>query len=300
VRVDTGVRRGDEVSVHYDPMIAKLVVWDEDRPSALRRFRGALQAFEVAGVTTNISLLSAIASHAAFAAGQVDTGFIERHRSELIPEVQAVPGDMLILATLALLRREDPVATAVAASDPYSPWNIRSGWHINTDSMRTVYLKDRDARLQVMVHFNGEGYVIEVPGGKRRKATQVRLEGNTLSAHLDEAKVTATVVFAGRDLTLIHSGATWRLEIDDALELGAQHQGGSGRLTAPMPGAVVSVLVKQGDRVEKGQPLIVLEAMKMEHTIKATAAGRVSEIFFVVGQQVTDGAQLLTIEAEKA
>jgi 3-methylcrotonyl-CoA carboxylase alpha subunit len=299
VRVDTGVRSADEVSIHYDPMIAKLIVWDEDRLAALRRFKRALSDYEVAGVTTNISLLAAIAGHDAFASQQIDTGFIERHREALIPSPRPVPDEGLVLAALAILRREDAHTRQLASADPHSPWNTLGGWQLNADSSRALYIKDDGVLREVTVHFSRNDYEIEVPGGRRIRVAQLTLAGGILRAELDGVRVSARVVFLGRQLTLISAGHTWRLEIDDALEREAKQDSGSGRLTAPMPGAVVSILVKEGDRVVRDQPLIVLEAMKMEHTIKASAAGRVVKVHFAVGQQVNDGAQLLTIEAEE-
>src|SRR5690606_28066829 len=132
VRVDTGVRRGDEVSVHYDPLLAKLIVWDEDRSAALRRLRGALAEYEVAGVATNLPLLAAVAAHPAFAGAEIDTGFIERHRGELALSPAAASDEELALAALAVVLRRAAQAHR-PDPDPHSPWNAVNGWQLNAD-----------------------------------------------------------------------------------------------------------------------------------------------------------------------
>ena len=298
VRVDTGVRSGDEISVYYDPMIAKLIVWDEDRDAALRRLRGALAEYEVAGLTTNIGFLASIAAHPAFARCEIDTGFIERHRDDLAMSPQPVADEGLALAALAILLRGD-VDAAQRSLDPNSPWNALNGWQMNADNQRKLRIKDADSDREVLLHFRRDGYEVEVPGGRRLKAASVTLRDNVLEGVLDDARVHATAIFDGQQLTILSAGKTWRLELDDVMARVGKQEGSAGRLIAPMPGLVVAVLVAEGDKVVRDQPLIVLEAMKMEHTIKASGAGRVAKLHFAVGQQVTDGAELLTIEAEK-
>ena len=298
VRVDTGVRSGDEISVYYDPMIAKLIVWDEDRDAALRRLRGALAEYEVAGLTTNIGFLASIAAHPAFARCEIDTGFIEHHRDDLAMSPQPVADEGLALAALAILLRGD-VEAAQRSLDPNSPWNALNGWQMNADNQRKLRIKDADSDREVLLHFRRGGYEVEVPGGRRLKAASVTLRDNVLEGVLDDARVRATAIFDGQQLTILSAGKTWRLELDDVMARVGKQEGSAGRLIAPMPGLVVAVLVAEGDKVVRDQPLIVLEAMKMEHTIKASGAGRVAKLHFAVGQQVTDGAELLTIEAEK-
>jgi 3-methylcrotonyl-CoA carboxylase alpha subunit len=297
VRVDTGVRAGDEITVYYDPMIAKLIVWDEDRLAALRRLRRALADYEVAGVTTNIGFLATIAAHPAFAATQIDTGFIERHREDLAMSPVPVPDEGLALAALAILLRRDAEAHA-PSTDPHSPWNAVHGWRLNAENQHELRMKDRDTVRDVVLHFRRDEYEIEIPGGRRVRASNATLRDGALVATLDGARVRATAVFDRQFLTLLSEGRTWRLELDDPIARAGQQEGGSGRLTAPMPGVVVAVLVAPGQDVKRDEPLMLLEAMKMEHTIRAPAAGKVARIHFAAGDQVSDGAELLTLDID--
>lgn len=302
VRVDTGVRSGDEISVYYDPMIAKLIVWDEDRPSALRRLRHALAEYEIAGLTTNMGFLAAIASHPSFAACEIDTGFIDRHREKLIPAQARTPDEVLALAALAFLLRQSAEAhgSRRALADPYSPWYEVNGWHMNADSHYDLQLRDPNELHRVTLQFRSGGYEVVVLDGRKVKATHVSLDNNVLSATLDGVRCRATTIFQQRELTLFTDGCTWCVELDDPLARAEDQAGGSGRITAPMPGAVVAVLVEEAQAVERNQPLMVLEAMKMEHTLRAPSAGRVLKLRVARGDQVTEGAELVTLDSDSS
>ena len=302
VRVDTGVREGDSVTMYYDPMIAKLIVWDEDRDSALRRLRVALAEYEVVGVTTNVGFLGAIAGHPAFKAVEIDTGFIERHRADLLPPPAPVPDRALAAAALSVLlkRREEAQAALRARSDRYSPWLLANGWRLNEENHYDLRLMDGDTAREVTLHFRADGYEVAVDGGKPMPVTGVSLADGLLTATLGGMRTRATVVQQGLDITVLIDGAVSRLTLDDPSARAAEQEGGSGRLTAPMPGTVVRVLVEAGQSVEAGAPLMLLEAMKMEHTIKAPAAGTVSAVNFAAGDQVSEGVDLLVLDIAEA
>jgi 3-methylcrotonyl-CoA carboxylase alpha subunit len=299
VRVDTGVLQGDEVTAFYDPMIAKLIVWDEDRESALRRLRRALADYEVAGLVTNIGFLAAIAAHPAFAAFEVDTGFIERHRADLLKPAQAVPDSALAFAAAALLleREENAVRAAARSGDPYSPWHHTGGWRLNDDNHHDFRLMDGDQQQLVTVHFRSDGWEVDLPAGSVPVRGAVR-DGRRITAELGGERRSASVVVQGLDITVLLDGASWRLKLDDPSAKAADQDGG-GSLTAPMTGRVVQVLVAAGDHVERGQPLMVVEAMKMEHTVSAPADGTVIEVLYGIGDQVADSAELLTFDADE-
>jgi 3-methylcrotonyl-CoA carboxylase alpha subunit len=171
---------------------------------------------------------------------------------------------------------------------------------LNADNQHQIRLVDGEEVREVVLHFRRGGYEIDLPGGRRLQASRVSLEDGALSAVIDGVRIHARAVFDGASLTLLRDGQTWRLAVDDPISRAERQEAGAGRLIAPMPGAVVAVLVREGDAVEPGQPLMVLEAMKMEHTIRASVAGRVRKVHFSVGQQVSDGDELLTIDDEAA
>ncbi|HET9596194.1 MAG TPA: acetyl/propionyl/methylcrotonyl-CoA carboxylase subunit alpha [Anaeromyxobacteraceae bacterium] len=296
VRVDTGVREGDAVTIHYDPMIAKLVVWDTDRAGAVRRLRAALAEYQAVGVTTNLAFLGAVAAHPAYAAAELDTRFIERHRAALVGDAAPATDAVLAIACLdVLLRRAaDAEEGSRGSGDPYSPWHRTDGWRLNADHHHALCFVDGGELVRVLAHYRPGGFLLDLPNGP----VEVRGERSgsaDLVAEVGGARLRATVVRSGDDLVVITGGRGHRLTLHDPAA-GADHDAGGGTLTAPMPGRVVAVMVERGARVEKGAPLVVLEAMKMEHTVKAPRDGRVTEIYFSVDALVSEGAQLVALE----
>jgi 3-methylcrotonyl-CoA carboxylase alpha subunit len=301
VRVDSGVKAGDVVSVHYDPLLAKLVVWGGDRPTALRRLAAALAGTQVVGVKTNLAFLAAVAAHPTYVAGDLDTGFVERQGTELMPPAGPTSDEVLALASLAVLqqRRAEAEVLARCSSDPYSPWHQTTGWRLNVETHSRLVFHDDDREVAVIAHYRPDGYRLELPGGEI--TVRGRLEDNgDLMAELGGRHVHATVVRQGHELAVLIGTEQRHLELHDPLGLGAAAEAGGGRLTAPMPGRVTAIHVKPGARVARGAPLLVLEAMKMEHTITAPAAGRVIEIHYDAGALVEEGAELLALDLEGA
>jgi len=300
VRIDTGVTEGDLVSIHYDPMIAKLIVWDSSREAALRRLRMALAAYQVVGVTTNISFLCAVAANQAFAAGDLDTGFIERHRQTLFPERQPASDDLLALASLYLLltRNNEAEAAAAAAKDRWSPWNLATGWQMNCDNHHLLAFTDLGAELTVTAHYRSDGYLLDLPGGRLPVKGTLDSDGN-LCADLGGRRQRVTVVRHLDELTIISGEKSHQLTIHDPLANLEDAAVAGGSLTAPMPGKIISLLVETGAVVERGAPLVIMEAMKMEHTISAPRAGVVSEIYYAAGDIVNEGVALLAFAPEE-
>jgi len=298
IRVDSGVVQGDEVSPHYDPMIAKLIAWDTDRDAALRRLRTALAGTEIAGVTTNAGFLAAVAAHPAFRAGGVDTGFIARHGADLLPDAAPAGDEVLALACLGVLlaRAQESAAAAARSADPYSPWSRVDGWRLNGIGSDTLHFRDGAAEVEVGVVFQPAGYRLSLPGG----AVEVRgeLDGSGgLIADIGGARVSASVIRRDDRLTVIADRRTHELVLVDRLALAAGQEAAAGSLRAPMPGKVIAVHAAAGDAVEVGQTLMVLEAMKMEHGISAPVAGTVAAVHFAVGDMVEDGAELIALDA---
>jgi len=296
VRVDTGVRQGDAITPHYDPMIAKLVVWGEDRAIALGRMRAALAAYEIVGVSTNVEFLSRVVAGKAFSSADLDTGLIERCRAELFPE-DAGPDDLdFAAAALAELRSElaQAATSAGISADPHSPWNIVDGWRLNLGSHHELVFADGERNYPVQIHFTSAGLKFSRDGQAQSFAGQE--EDGMLQVTLGNATFRVRAVRDGAHWHLFRDGKHRVLALQSA-QTAPEPDSAIGTLAAPMPGKVLQVLVQQGATVAKGAPLVILEAMKMEHTIAAPRDGRVAEIHFKAGEQVNEGVELLRLEA---
>jgi 3-methylcrotonyl-CoA carboxylase alpha subunit len=298
VRIDTGVAGGDEISPHYDPMIAKLIVWDRDRPAALARMRAALEAFQVVGLTTNVGFLGRLVASKAFASADLDTGLIERSRDELFPPPAPASDETLALATLAELLRHDREARehAAASGDPWSPWGECDGWRLNQDNHHILVFREGEQQVAVTAHYRKGTYEVELPGGRRMLSGE-ETGAHGLRAWIDGEVVEGTVVRSGATIDVFHGAERHSLELHDPWLAEVEGDAHGGGLAAPMPGKVIAVLVATGAAVERGAPLLIMEAMKMEHTITAPGAGTVKEILYAVGEQVAEGAELIRFDA---
>jgi 3-methylcrotonyl-CoA carboxylase alpha subunit len=299
VRIDSAVREGDVVSSHYDPMIAKIVVWGVDRAAALARMCMVLDDMEVAGVVTNLQFLRRAFGHPAFAKARIDTGFIERHFRKLCVEAKTPGRDALALASLSImLRRSEQAATAAKVSnDPHSPWHSTVGWRMNGDNHHLLNFHTRASNktATVCVHYRRHGFMLEIDGAKL-PASGAFDEAGSLVANLAGRRVQAMVQHLDNEIIVDVAGEIQTLILDNPAASLEGHEQAGGSLAAPMPGRVVQIMVKSGDGVKTGAPLIVLEAMKMEHTITAPADGTVGDVFFAVDDRVEEGAILLSLE----
>jgi 3-methylcrotonyl-CoA carboxylase alpha subunit len=297
-RVDTGVRRGDRVTPFYDPLIAKIIVWGADRPAALDRLRRALAETALLGVVTNLGLLVRIATHPQFAAAAVDTGFIERHRDVLLPAHRPATGAALAVAAVARLLARASTASAVAArsGDPNSPWARSDGWRLIGESHQEVVFRDGVEERTVIAKAQTGGWLLRL-GNETISGSAERRPDGTLTVALDGVRGHATVLDHGSETAVFLAGENWRLVEIDPLAAQGGDDPGAGRLTAPMPGRVTHLLVGAGDAVRRGEPLMIIEAMKMEHTVTAPADGTVEAVRFAVGDLVEEGAELITLAA---
>jgi 3-methylcrotonyl-CoA carboxylase alpha subunit len=296
VRVDTGVVQGDSVSVFYDPMIAKLVVWDEDRPRAVTRLKRALEASEVMGLATNLSLLSAVAAHPAFLAGDVHTGFLGQHALQLgvKPETER---ELLVLGAVGKLEKRAAQARMDNGEDRYSPWADTRAFRLNDDGRDVLAFTLGERTLELALRFMRKGLQLTLPDGAVVTLGDERLDGTRVSCIADGVRLSGTYVELDDRAFVTARGHT--LELGDAR---AQHQGdddagSAGAVRAPMPGKVIAVLVEKGARVLKGQPLLRLEAMKMEHTLSAPLDAEVAELSVQSGDQVEEGSTLLVLSS---
>jgi 3-methylcrotonyl-CoA carboxylase alpha subunit len=292
VRIDSGVREGDTITPFYDPMIAKLIVHGADRAEALARMSRALRACEVVGPHTNVEFLQRIVTSEPFSTGDLDTGLIERHHNALFAPVKKPFREALALACAALLTREGGTAHGA------SPWDALSHWRLNGGYTQTLVWRnvESDTAFSAVFVRDDAGRTLEHEGQRDSFTWWSGAGAHEFGATLGDLHVTGRVFVDGDVFHVFCLGEAQAFEWQNLLAHAADAEHGEGRLTAPMPGKVIAVLVEAGTVVEKGTPLIVMEAMKMEHTIGAPAAGTVSEVLYAVGDQVADGAQLLVLD----
>ena len=304
VRVDTGVRQGDEVSVYYDPMIAKLIVWDESREKALQRMAKALSEYRINGVTTNIDFLYNLATCKPFVEADLDTGFIEKHQALIFHNDEQALANELPMAALYLVLANAKQAKNIASStnDPFSPWNATNAWRLNEAHIHELSLAHGEASYDVSVEQKRQGhdsyYLITVDG--KTFDCQGYIKGDSLYFTIDGYRSVATITENDGNISLFRPNGVFNFtrllpDLGDAND-----DTGQGGLAAPMNGTMVDVLVSVGDMVKKDQPLVIMEAMKMEHTIKAPHTGTITEIFFGAGDMVDGGAELLALNAEES
>ena len=297
VRIDSGVVAGDTVTIFYDPMIAKLIVHDADRPAALARLRDALAACEIGGPKSNIEFLERLVRHPAIVEGTIDTGYLDRHLDEFLPDATVDRARLVAAAVAQLLAQEQAARDAAAAStDPTSPWAIADGWRLGHAGKRVLAFLLRGDRLLLAALGSGGDYRIEFDGTTTEVAG-ARIEGDALSARFDGTGRRFAVDLAP-DRTVVHDGArrlrlapvgVYRRDSGDATA-------GGHRVTAPMPGRVVVVKAQAGDEVRAGEEVLVIEAMKMELSLKAPRDGRIAEVRATAGDFVDADAVLVTLE----
>jgi 3-methylcrotonyl-CoA carboxylase alpha subunit len=297
IRLDSGVEQGDEVSHHYDPMLAKLIVHGLDREECLARLREALAQTAIAGVTTNLPLLRALAAHPVFAAGEVDTGFLDRALDEVLWNVPAPPLTVLSAAAWRIAR---DLPRPTAANDPWSPWATGDAWRLAGAGGIPVRLLDAAGRRhELRLEFCAGGVRVH-SGSHHLDATLEELGAGRLrvdcKGFAGEALVTADTgrVYVGCGdhgwdfiVEPLHADETGQGELDT-------------RPVAPMPGTIVALKVAAGDRVEAGQALLIMEGMKMELTLAAPVAGIVERVLCAEGDSVDAEAILVDIRPDKA
>ncbi len=287
VRLDTGVVSGDEISVFYDPMIAKLITWGGDRPEAIRRMQGALAETAVIGVKTNLSFLQTLVQHPAFLAGDTDTAFIAKHKAALL---QAAPISNAVLAAACARVLADESSEAPQTD----VWDNRAGWRINQTASRLIEFKTT-AGDEIACHLRDTTHGLELvtPEGRAAFGWSIEQDG-VFRIRLDDQVQSARVVRDGDALVVLTDSGRVSLNLFDPYHFEAADTANEGRLTAMMPGRVVKLMASAGDEVKKGQALIIMEAMKMEHTIVSPRAGVIERVAFQVGEMVPADAVLFS------
>ncbi len=300
IRVDGGVQAGDTITPFYDPMIAKLIVRGADRDQARARMVQALGEIQSVGVQTNIAFLRRLMLDPAFASADLDTGLIDRQYDSLFPPVAQAPFSTLALAVAALLAKQGLMQSAVRENTMHvDPWAQADGWRINGRYVQVFGLLEQDQVQEIEVKRNGDEWSCSHNGESHTfnwRADTLPSRQYQVRIRLGNADASANVVLHGEDVHVFADEGLRVFQVHDAVahsvDDSAQH---GGSLTAPMPGKIISISVKAGDKVKGGDALLVMEAMKMEHTIYAPADGTVEELFFSVGDQVNDGAELISL-----
>ena len=299
LRVDTGVAGGDEVSIYYDPMLAKIISWGEDRPAAITNLKCALARTILTGPRTNLPLLRGIVAHEDFAAASMDTGYLDLHIEEMIEALARPDEIVLIAAACAIAMMPAESALLDGDPDPHSPWNRRDGWRAGGGRVRIAFEDRRGARYEVhLAGWNGR-YTLLGPG-EPRTIRATRPTSEELDLDIDGTSHNAIVIVDGKSVFV-------GMDTDGAeLEHVPLYATDSGRGEedthpgAPMPGRIVAIHVKEGMRVEPGQPLLVLEGMKMEYTLASPAAGVVTRVHCETGELVEAEVPLVDIDPDPA
>ncbi|WP_374336073.1 biotin carboxylase N-terminal domain-containing protein [Leeia sp.] len=296
MRVDSGVRVGDAVGVFYDPMLAKLIVWGEDRPQAILRLQQMLAQTGVLGVVTNLDFLGKVAAHPAFLAGDTDTGFVATHAAQL-HAARAVPALAWLAASARVWLDEQQARQqqASASNDPNAPWHQHDGWRLNADHARTQHWQQGEAIVQTRLKPVAKGWSCHTPSGEVMAVLRMALEGDQLSLQLADRQCRLTVLRHGSQLCVMLPEGGYAFQLFDPYAVKLSEEGAEGGLTAPMPGRVVRILAEVGSPVKKGQPLLILEAMKMEHTIVSPRDGVLESVRFAADAIVEADALLCVV-----
>ena len=297
LRVDSGVAGGDQISIHYDPLIAKIVARGATREKALARLRGALAETRIVGPATNLQYLARLVAGRAMAGGRYDTGTVTARHAELTAPPRRPAASLLAAAAVAALRALD--AGTRVPRDRHSPWVAdKSGWRLSGGRPRVIVLEYQGLEIETAILTEAAGaWAVRAPG--RDKIMNIHVTGSD-SVYLSAGRrVELATVRTARGLQLFVAGLVGPLTLVDPLRpprRAAAAAVGEGALVAPMPGRITKVAVKPGDRVAAGTLLMVVEAMKMEHGVTAHQAGLVSQVHYKKGDQVAKGATLVRLE----
>ncbi len=287
-RVDSGVREGDAISPFYDSMIAKLIVWGETRAQALARLDAALRDTHILGPATNVAFLRRAVRSRSFATADLDTALIEREREALFGAAPLAPE----IAAAAVAAH---VLTDEAALEDTDPWSRRDGWRLHGGARRRLSLTLQRQQLTVVLERLHDGATVLQLGAQQWRFSARPLAAGRFDLQLGERRLTAAVYARGeRYAVFCEAGSAELAEFDPIAHAGDSAAEGPG-LVAPMPGKLVALLAAPGERVQRGQALAVMEAMKMEHTIVAPRDGVVEALLYAVGDQVAEGDELLRL-----
>ena len=285
VRMDAGIGQGDVITPYYDSMIAKLIVWDSTRELALARMRGALEELHIVGVANNVAFLRRLVATPAFASADLDTALIEREHALLFPGDVAPDRKVWLAAAIATLLRQD-------AETGSSPWNARDGWRLGGRAERALTFRSGDHQRVIRVRYLPSGWQLQLDE-QVSTASGKLTAGTRLALELDSERCQVTAVRCADTEHLFIDGRHYTLAQIDPVTATPPMVVGPAGLRSPMPGRVIELIAAAGTEVVKGQPLLTLEAMKIEHTIMAPGAGTLRAFKVSAGEQVGEGAELV-------
>lgn len=290
-RIDSGVRKGDVITPFYDPMIAKVIVHGETRGEALSKLSQALEKSRAVGATTNISFLHTLANHAGFARGEMDTLLIDRELESLTQAPTPTPEVFAIAAAIDLGLAHDRGYGA-------TPWETLAGWRQWSSARQFAHLRYRDSLKEVAIATHQDGTLSAAIDDMTLSFKILRLEGHEIRISMDGAQRVCHFAKTAHSLTLFIEGQSWQFDLPDHLSDEDERVDAGSAIISPVPGQVRAVQCTAGQKVAQGDVLVVTEAMKMEHSLKAPRDGVVLEVMVAKGDQVEDGALLITLEEE--
>ena len=284
VRIDSGVVQGDTVTIFYDPMIAKLIVWDRTRADALQRMREALAQCDIVGLKSNVEFLERLVRHPAVVEGRIDTGYLDRHLDEFLPAADTKGAAPLFAAAIAVLLA-DAATPAVSPDDPHSPWSMRDTWRMGHPGRRVIAFQRDGERIELVATGNAGNYQLQV-GEERCSVLHAKRTGDVVGGEFNGVARRFRANVSGERVLLHDGDRRIALQRVDAFAFEKSAQASSDRVAAPMPGRIVVVRAKAGDEVAAGQELLVMEAMKMEIALKAPHAGIIESVSAAAGDFV--------------
>jgi 3-methylcrotonyl-CoA carboxylase alpha subunit len=293
LRIDAGYRAGDTVSPNYDAMLAKMIAWAPTREGAVERLYNALDETDIRGIENNVVFLSALINHRSVRANAIDTGFIERELTALTPPQTAVSNLELCTAVAAILRDEQ----RSMERDLHSPWQV--GWAQTTWRKRLFIFSQGQVQHKVTLQYGQGPATILIDGREIPFASQAGVSP-MIDLNLHGAKTRVVAIVDGRDIYVRSRNGRFDLHWADLFGVDEEDYVGQDRIVAPLPGTIVAVMVKEGELIDKGAPILTLEVMKMEQTLHAPFDGLVKSLKYKVGETVQEGAELAEIEPREA
>jgi 3-methylcrotonyl-CoA carboxylase alpha subunit len=298
VRIDAGVAQGDVISPYYDPMIAKLIVHGEDREAARARMLGALAEFQILGVANNVQFLSRLMASRSFAAADLDTALIEREQAQLFPAHSPAPDAAVAAAAAGVLEAQHAALVRASGGAGAAVWRRTDSWRLNAQPGQRLRFRSEGSERFVLARTSARGYELTLDPPAAGGGHPILIAaGNGLEAPLrldiEGRVVTARAIIEGERCDVFIDGRHYPVERIDPLSHVGEVASAEGGIRALMPGRVVALLVAPGAHVTKGTPLLILEAMKMEHTTFAPADGVCEAFNVAVGEQVSEGSELV-------